>query len=134
MKINDDVIKVIIEQAKKDAPIERYGLPRPLQYDGDGVLPTLCLRQFAYQKRLRNSVCGGHAAHLYALWSVVRGANELCRVGTLHCGFHNHRGCVFKKNSAQNPANFCTALYFLYNNALHDHHFDGGESGYFAYI
>lgn len=26
MKINDDVIKVIIEQAKKDAPIERCGL------------------------------------------------------------------------------------------------------------
>ena len=26
MKINDDVIKVIIEQAKKDAPIESWGL------------------------------------------------------------------------------------------------------------
>jgi [CysO sulfur-carrier protein]-S-L-cysteine hydrolase len=26
MKINDDVIKVIIEQAKKDAPIESCGL------------------------------------------------------------------------------------------------------------
>ena len=26
MKINDDVIKVIIEQAKKDAPIENCGL------------------------------------------------------------------------------------------------------------
>lgn len=33
MKINDDVIKVIIEQAKKDAPIESCGLTAEEEFD-----------------------------------------------------------------------------------------------------